>query len=147
MPTDLEAATVARKRKAQALPPIEITVLLVCAIIALVCCWSLTKAFQKQQSNCLDDFKKQGLRRACEGKRGCEREGFRRANPGSLAIFAAIRRAFCLSRLAWPGERRLFLPQCCNGNNRPTCHMVNCSAYDEGMLGCNYGYKDSARHR
>jgi hypothetical protein len=35
MPTDLDAATVARKRKAQALPPIEITVLLVCAIIFL----------------------------------------------------------------------------------------------------------------
>jgi len=35
MPTDLEAATVARKRKVQALPPNEITVLLVCAIIFL----------------------------------------------------------------------------------------------------------------
>ena len=35
MPTDLDALTGARKRKAQALPPIEITVLLVCAIIFL----------------------------------------------------------------------------------------------------------------
>jgi len=35
MPTDLDAVTVVRKRKAQALPPIEITILLVCAIIFL----------------------------------------------------------------------------------------------------------------
>jgi hypothetical protein len=35
MPTDLDARTGARKRKAQALPPTEITVLLVCVIIFL----------------------------------------------------------------------------------------------------------------
>ena len=35
MPTNLDAVTGARKRKAQALPPTEITVLLVCVIIFL----------------------------------------------------------------------------------------------------------------
>jgi hypothetical protein len=45
MPTDLEAATVARKRKAQALPPIEITVLLIA--LAMLVLLVLDQSFSK----------------------------------------------------------------------------------------------------